>query len=695
LTSAAETGGARIEMCSTDDSMPPDSLNSPEFPLQLLPMSDDTAQLIQTGFEHHRSGRLREAESVYRTILERNPRHADALHLLGIMAHQTGNNKVAVELIEQAIESNPRIPDFYVNCGEVYRSLNQPELAIARLKQALELNPGLAGAHNNLGNIYLESGRFRQALECYGEAVRIHPDYAEAHNNLGIAHKELGQWELSIRSFMQAVKLNPGYSEAYNNQGNALRDSGRPDQAIDYYRKALDLNPGYAEVHSNYGNALRILGRMDEAIREYQRAISDKPGFAMAHYNLGIARDEMGQPEQAIGHYREALAINPDYPEALNNMGNALLQVGRIPDAVDSFNRALELKPDYAEAYRHLSMVEPNFEHATRINELLLQGDSSDEDAMHFHYALGNIYHDSGNYQEAFANFSTANRLKRRNITYDAGEHARHVDRLITAYSRACFDHPPVTGSDSDLPVFIVGMPRSGTTLVEQILSSHAAVHGAGELTPFTLIENRIIPRTNVPEHDVYRYPDQATADEIIAGYLAELRRHSDTALRITDKVPDNFLALGLIRLLFPRARIIHCRRDPMDTCLSIFMNYFVNTTGNLYTYDLEEIGCYYRDYLRLMAHWRELFPSSIIEIEYEELVGNQEEITRRLVACLGLEWDDHCLQFQDNRRVVKTASSAQVRKPMYTGSVNRWRRYQRQLVPIARILGYQPDGTA
>jgi Sulfotransferase family len=306
---------------------------------------------------------------------------------------------------------------------------------------------------------------------------------------------------------------------------------------------------------------------------------------------------------------------------------------------------------------------------------------------MHYHYALGNIFHDTKSFISAFEHYLKANTLKRKTITYDSQNHSGLVDRLIETYSENYFQEKTVYGSDSDLPVFIVGMPRSGTTLVEQIVSSHPQVYGAGELSFLENIERKIADQFEAsnPYPECMTLCNNSTVNNFSVAYLKKSGSYSHDAKRITDKMPDNFLRVGLIKSLFPNSHIIHCQRNAMDTCTSIFLNHFVR--GIDYAFDLTELGQYYLDYERLMAHWRSLFPSEIFEVKYEALVMNQESVSRQLIDYLGLEWDDRCLEFYKNKRAVRTASNLQVRKPMYNNSINRWQRYEEQLKPLIAIL--------
>lgn len=658
-------------------------------------MSSDISQLLQTGLEHHQSGRLREAEAIYQSLIKDQPQHPDAWHLLGILAHQAGNNEAAVNLIEKAIEIKPDVADFYNNCGEAYRAQQNYDKAISMYEQALAISPGFAGASNNLGNTFKEMGRLEDAVVCYKQAIANDPDFFIAHNNLGIALKELGRPQDAVPHYEKAIDLMPGYAEAHNNLGNVLQELEKVAEAVLHYRKAIAIMPGYAEAHSNLGNALRELDRQEEAIDHYHKAIAIKPDFAMAHYNLGIALDELGRPEEAINAYEQAIAIKPDYAEACNNLGFALQELGCRDDAIRQYQQALVIRPDYAAAHLHLSMIVPEPAQAAVIEELLRAPSISEIDASHYHFALGNLYNHVEKFDQAFEHYLKANEFKRNTIIYNPDDYSTHVDKLIETFTKDYLQNVDGMGSDSDLPVFIVGLPRSGTTLIEQILSSHPRVYGAGELVLIQGIEQKIANQFELPgpyprcmsriNHDIARkYSDS---------YLQEIRRRSADALRITDKDPGNSHRIGLIKTLFPGARIIHCQRIAMDTCLSIFFNYFARS--NTYSFDLRELGQYYLDHERLMAHWCELFPGELLTVKYEDLVRDQEKVSRQLIEHIGLDWDERCLDFHLNKRAVRTASSVQVRQPLYTQSINRWKHYEKHLAPLIEILNRSSSGSA
>ena len=650
-------------------------------------LPSDISERLQAGLEHHRSGRFSEAEAIYQSVLKEHPEHPDALHLLGVLALQAGRADMAVGWFQRAINVRPDEPEFHNMCGEAYRVQQNYDAAIKHYEQALAIKPDFAGAHNNLGNTFVELRRFEDAIDCYQKAIAIDPRFPASHNNLGIALKELGRPQEAMLYHQQAIAIMPSYAEAHSSLGNALQALGRPNEALTHHEKALAMRPDYAEAHSNLGNALKELGRTDEAIAHYKQAVTIQPHFAMAHYNLGIALDEQGQPEEAASSYEQALVINPDYAEAHHNLANALDELGRRDDAVSHYKRAIAIKPDYAEAHRNLARIRPDQTEVPAIEELLQSPSLSETDAIHCHFALGNIYHKAKSFDKAFEHYETGNVLKRKAISYRSENFTTHVDRLINVYSKNYFQETVSSGSESELPVFIVGMPRSGTTLVEQIVSSHARVHGAGEQATLGQFERSIAKQfeASAPYPECMPQCFGSIIPEYAEKYLKELSSYTHDAQRITDKMPDNFLRVGLIKTLFPKARIIHCQRNALDTCTSNFLNYFA--TGNAYSFDLEELGHYYLDYERLMAHWLSVFSSEILNVRYEELVMNQEKISRQMVVYLGLEWDERCLEFHKSERAVHNFSSMQVRQQIYTHSIDRWKDYENQLAPLLEIL--------
>ncbi|MBI1887164.1 MAG: sulfotransferase [Nitrosomonadales bacterium] len=424
-------------------------------------------------------------------------------------------------------------------------------------------------------------------------------------------------------------------------------------------QKATKLLPGEAELHNNLGHMLTKHGRGSEAEASFRRALQIKPDYVDAHFNLGRNLSEQERLTEAEVSYRRALQIQPDYVDALFN----LVPIKSVKTG-DGILEAMILA-----------------EEAARSGATLL----TDEQKTLMHFALGKCYDDIGEHEKAFPHFLEGCKLKRATIDYDPEQSARHSAAIMRNFETATLDRLRGGGDPSQVPIFVLGMPRSGTTLTEQVIASHPEVHGAGELPDLMAIALRDIAGAAFPDNA--RLLDQARLSAWGAEYVAGLQRRALDMPRITDKMPANFQAVGLIHLMLPNAKIIHVKRNPVDTCISCFSKLF--TFGQEFSYDLAELGRYYVDYARLMEHWRKVLPEgAFLEVQYEDIVADQEAQSRRIIEYCGLEWNDACLDFHQNKRSVKTASMVQVRQPIYKSSVERWRSYEKFLGPLFDALG-------
>jgi tetratricopeptide (TPR) repeat protein len=472
------------------------------------------------------------------------------------------------------------------------------------------------------------------------------------------------------------------------NQALACHRAGRIAEAITHYEQILALRPDLPEIHNNLGHALAALGKPDAAVAAYRRAVELKPHNPEALCNWGLALAELEQLDEAEAKYRRAIAVNPQFAGAYNNLGLLLKERGRLTEARRAFEQAIRLAPRDASYYDNLAAVRPFV--AGDPNLMALEALAKNSAALstvervHLHFGLAKAYEGLGRSESAFRQLLTANKLMRQQITYDEAATLGRMDRLRELIGRDFIQARQGGGEPSALPVFIVGMPRSGTTLIEQILASHPQINGAGEIQLFDQAAGSI--REVLP--GVPQFPEMMLGMSakhfraLGARYLDRLANRAPGALRITDKMTANFLFAGLIHLALPNATIIHAVRDAIDTCVSCFSVHF--TKGLTYTYDLAELGRYYRRYRAMMAHWHDVLPPGrIIDVHYEELVGDLEGVARRLIAHCGLGWDDRCLDFHRTERPVRTASATQVRQPIYQTSVGRWRKFEKFLGPL------------
>ncbi|WP_434721840.1 tetratricopeptide repeat-containing sulfotransferase family protein [Mesorhizobium sp. RIZ17] len=461
------------------------------------------------------------------------------------------------------------------------------------------------------------------------------------------------------------------------------------EKALRYFARALGEEPQNPYYHLSLGAAYLKLSEFTPAIKHIQIALDLKPDLVEALCTLGKAYNESDRGEMALPLFEKALKIDRDHPLARTGLPHALASLGRMDEAAAHLKEAIEQRIAVPNAYNALVHTrkftgEPP-ELAAILTELRNLDHGSDG-APALHHAAGKVLNDLGRYKEAMDHFKKGNQAGGH--TFDLESYRRWIDAVVETFTPELVASRAACGNPSEVPVFIVGMPRSGTTLTEQICASHPNVHGAGELSKLRRVANGIgltnCSNINLGESIAGMTPDltRMLAEE----HLAYLRERAADSLRIVDKMPHNFELIGLICLLFPNARIIHCRRDAIDNCISCFVLQF--SDGHNYSADLQTLGLYYREYDRLMRHWDRIFPGRIFENRYETLIENQEEQSRRLIDYLGLSWDDACLRFFDKDRSVNTYSRWQVRQPIYKSSVKRWKNYESEIQPLIDALG-------
>ncbi len=675
----------------------------------------------------------REAAALIRRALKQNPRSAAAHNGLGIALEALQRHDAAVASYDRALAIAPNYAEAHSNRGNALQALNRPveavisheaalaarpdyatahyNLAIAlqslgrladavdHYRRAIELRPDHAEAYDNLGSALHALGRHADAIACYKKALTLKPDSASMHNNLGMAYRTVGRAEEAVPHHVKALVIDPGRVEAYNNLGLALHALGRWHEAMDAYAKALSLRPDSAEALHYLGHTLQALARHDEAAASYRAALAIRPSYAEARNDLGNVLQVLRRPAEAIACYEAALAQRPDFADIHNNLGVVLESVGRIEEARQAYERAVALAPGRPAFYRTLVDLAPLPAGDPRLSSLeTLAQDMdalSESERIELHFALGKALADLGEPGRAFDHYLAGNTLKRSRIDYDEGATLRELELIPAMFTAPVLRARQGLGHPSPVPVFIVGMPRSGTTLIEQILASHPQVFGGGEMMEL----NTAVAGLARSDAIAPRYPEgvaQLSGEDLYrlgAEYLERVCRLAPQAERITDKMPANFRFVGLIHLALPNARIIHVRRDPVDTCLSCFTRLFAHDQPH--TYELGELGRYYRAYAAVMAHWRTVLPPGVmLEVEYEALVADTEAETRRMLAHCDLPWDEACLAFYRNGRQVRTASASQVRRPIYRGAIGRWQPYRDRLEPLLRARRRRPGVT-
>jgi tetratricopeptide (TPR) repeat protein len=481
-------------------------------------------------------------------------------------------------------------------------------------------------------------------------------------------------------------------------RGLALFREGRIGPAVEAFSAALRAAPRAAGVHAARGQARLVGGQVDEAIADLSRAAELAPERTDVRLQLGVALGNAGRVDEALAALDAVLAGAPRHADALLARAVVLEKAGRYDAGYEALSAALDEGASGYPAAFALALLGPRkgkgAEAVERIERTLAEGTLPPGQAESLHFEAGRILDRLERFDEAFAHYEAGNRLHPGAFDLDA--FGAHVDRIIATFSRETLDRLPRARHGSEVPVFVVGMPRSGTTLTEQILAAHPEVHGAGESPALQKVVNLIPAMTGkaAPWPECAARLGQGGVDTLAGRYLSEVRRPAPDAARVTDKMPQNFLSLGLVALLFPSARVIHCVRDPVDTALSCYFQAF--TQGHGYSFDLATLGAYYRHYRRLMDHWSAVLDISFMETRYEDMVADQEAMSRRLVDFVGLPWDEACLRFFESDRLAHTASYDQVRRPIYRRSVGRWRHYAPHLGPLFAALGdLAPEGLA
>jgi len=561
--------------------------------------------------------------------------------------------------------------------------------AEALCQQILKASPKHPDGLHLSGMIASLMGRNEAAVDLIGKAISIKPSCA-MYYNLGSMLHDLGQLEAAVENYRKALALKPDFTEAYCNLGLVLKDQGKLNEAVDSCRRALVLKPDFAEAHCNLGLMFHDQGKLDAAVESCRQALALKPDFAEAYNTLGSALKDMGKLDAATACFRQALKLKPDNVEAHIGLAGLHQDAGQFATAKMHLDRALALKPDHPRAWADLFFqrkMTPDDLPWAETAQRILEGKLKPQEKMRLCYALGKYNDDVRQYEAAFSHYSRATRLQRQLAgPFDRDSFRRFVDTIISTSSPEIMRQRQGEASASRRPLFIVGMPRSGTSLTEQILASHPEAFGAGELRFWSQQASQYPPTMLSWHRDIPLLQGIANQCE------AELQRHSATALRVVDKMPDNFLHLGLIHAVFPQARILHTQRNPIDTCLSIYFQSFNNQ--HTYANDLDDLAFYYREYHRLMAHWRAVLPPEVfLDVPYEALIEDQEGWSRKIIGFTGLEWNERCLNFHETERKVGTASNWQVRQKIFQTSKERWRNYEKFLEPLLDALGELAPG--
>ncbi|MDZ4203014.1 MAG: tetratricopeptide repeat protein [Gallionella sp.] len=689
------------------------------------PSSLPPPDALALAFRHYQNNELPRAEALLRQLLQAAPKHAPALHLLGVIAHQSGKTELGAQLLQQAVALAPEEGQFHANLGEMCRLLGRLDEAVAHGEKAVAAAPGMATAHSNLGIAYYDRGELDKAQACQQRALELEPNLPSALNNLGSVLRDKKDKIGAIECYRKVLALAPGYAESISNLGSVLSENEQPEEAVKTLLPLVRTNPNYPEAHCNIATAFLLLEQLDKAEFGFRRALELKPTYPEAFIGLARLLQEKRQLTDALAMAERARALVPDKAEVHALLGGIFAESGYPEKAQQAYAKALALDPALISAYLgrgHQRMesgdiagAEADFRHALSLDESNLgarlalaqvskvkEGDENmaalvseagkltgmpEIKAMPLHFALGKCYEDTKQYDLAFRHYQQGCALKRKRVSYSADDTDLAGRNIREFFSKEHIDRLRGEGCPSELPIFVLGMPRSGTTLTETIIASHPQVFGAGELNDILEIANQ--PRGGEGAGYPLNLQGITQAELKIMGqrYVEQLQTRAPGSPRITDKMPANFNCLGLIHLMLPKARIVHVKRNPVDTCLSCYTRLF--NKSQYQSYDLAEIGRYYRNYAALMDHWRKVLPAgAFYEVQYEDMVTDQEGQARALLDYCGLEWDDACLDFHKTERNIRTASVTQVRQPIYKTSVEKWRHYENHLGPLLDALG-------
>ncbi len=561
-----------------------------------------------------------------------------------------------------------------------------------RLQEALKLLLTCCRKYTNdaeafylLGSCNGMLGRYQAAADALHKSLHIQPHVVQTQFSLGGALKMLNQTDEATKYFRAILKNNPRMAEAHLALADILRELGDINEAHPHYEKARDLQPAASAAHFGLSSITELAGKYEESLRHIQQAIKYEP--KSSHYLCTQARllEKLKRWQEARGIYQKVLRKTPAHPDALGGLI-------RICDITGEHNKAEKYidillnknirNVSAGVAFLHLCKYSGRCEEAVNYAELLIEENATtpQQSQQLLHFAMARTLDKLGEHNKAFPHLKRGNELANSGARYDPLGHKLAIDNIINTFNAGAFMRLPHTQITSTRPVFIVGMPRSGTSLTEQILAAHSQIEGAGELTDLADLMKTLPAELSSKNPWPQCIDDikQQDLDRLAQRYLDKLQTVSNEATRVTDKMPHNFYLLGLIQLLFPQAYIIHCCRDPMDTCLSIYFQNF--QTSHAYAQDLFKLGAHYQQYQRLMKHWKHTLSLPVFELHYEELVNKPESTIRQMLEFCELEWDNNCMQFHKLERNMDTASYDQVRQPLYTDSVQRWRHYEHHL---------------
>jgi len=617
------------------------------------------------------------------------PDDVNILGLLGAALGEQGEFAAAEEVLRNVIDLTPTFAKPYDDLGTLLLQQQRAEDAIPLLEKAARLDPKLESAHFQLGKALAAVGRGPEADAAFERSFALSPSRGMMAR--AAEHHKAGRLEEAEQLCRRVLQKEPRHVDALRMLGLIAAAAGDLDEAEKLLSQAIDVAPDHVGAMFELGRVLKELERPDDAIAIYQQLIKLQPDNHRAHYRLAGALAPAALNEQSAAAYRRCLELAPEHAGAWLGLGHMLKTLGQQQEGIDAYRRCLALEPEFGEAYFSLANLKTyHFDDAeiAAMQERLASDTVRDASRVNFLFALAKAYEDRKDYQTAWQYYAEGNAKQRQLVSYDPVLTETINDELVDFFSAEFFAQHSGSGCPDASPIFILGMPRSGSTLLEQIIASHSQVEGTSEL-PYI---GRITKSLNRNRADGMHYPQ--VLGELEARHFARLgQNYLDMAQlhrvegtpHFIDKMPNNFPSVGLIHTILPNARIIDARRHPLDACTGNLRQLYAR--GQAFSYDQTDIGEYYLQYQRLMDHWDEVLPGKVLHVQYEEVVNNLEAQVTRILEFLGLPWEDACLNFHDTERAIRTASSEQVRQPIYNSGVGFWRHYESHLEELQEVL--------
>lgn len=634
-------------------------------------------------------GEFGHAEGLCRALLQKYPTDVNILGMRGAVLVKLKRYEEAEKSLKQTIRLAPTFARPHEDLGFVLLELKRPREAADILRNAVRLDPGLEQAHFNLGKALAMLGHGAEADEAFEKSFGLNPERGKlAH---AAEHHKAGRFDEAERLYREILRDNPKNVDAIRMLGRVALSASRNADAERLFRRAIELAPDFAGALTDLGRMLKEQNRFEEAIECFERVIELEPDNPQSHFQLAGTLAPAALTYRAIEAYEKALALSPKFPGARLGLGHVLKTVGRQEEAIEAYRECIRLRPDNGESYWSLANLKTyrlSGDDIAAMEERIRRDDLTQQSRVNFLFAMAKALEDRGDFDRAWEYYAEGNTTQRMEEKYDPVATEVMHDAIVEVFDRELLQAKVGVGNADQSPIFIIGLPRSGSTLIEQILASHSQVEGTSEL-PYV---GRVATSLNRNRADGINYPHaireleaehfQALGQDYLD--LARIHRTEGTA-RFIDKMPNNFPAVGFLHLILPNARIIDARRHPLDSCLGCYRQLFAK--GQTFTYDLNDIGEYFLEYDRMMDHWHTLLPGRVLMVQYEELVNDVDAQVRRLLDYCDLPFEEGCLKFYETERPVRTASSEQVRQPIHNRSVGFWRNYEDKLGELKEVL--------